>query len=66
MFIYVFAPLMALVVVAFIPAVVLGVVSRRDRRAAWLEKRAAEEVAEAAAAAEAAAPEAATEAPAKA
>ncbi|OUP09465.1 hypothetical protein [Collinsella sp. An2] len=65
MFIYVFAPLMALVVVAFIPAVVLGVVSRRDRRAAWLERRAAEEAAEAAAA-EAAAPEAATEAPARA
>lgn len=53
MFIYVFAPLMALVVVAFIPAVVLGIVSRRDRRADWLEKKAA---AEAAAVADAEAP----------
>ncbi len=47
MFVYVFAPLMALVVVAFIPAVVLGIVSRRDRRADWLEKKAAAEAAEA-------------------
>lgn len=56
MFIYVFAPLMALVAVAFIPAVVLGIVSRRDRRADWLEKKAAAEAAEAAAVADAEAP----------
>lgn len=56
MFIYVFAPLMALVVVAFIPAVVLGIVSRRDRRADWLEKKAAAEAAEATAVADAEAP----------
>lgn len=56
MFVYVFAPLMALVVVAFIPAVVLGIVSRRDRRADWLEKKAAAEAAEAAAVADAEAP----------
>lgn len=57
MFIYVFAPLMALVVVAFIPAVVLGIVSRRDRRADWLEKKAAAEAAEAASVADAPAAE---------
>lgn len=56
MFVYVFAPLMALVVVAFIPAMVLGIVSRRDRRADWLEKKAAAEAAEAAAVADAEAP----------
>lgn len=56
MFVYVFAPLMALVVVAFIPAVVLGIVSRRDRRADWLEKKAAAEAAEAAAVDDAEAP----------
>lgn len=50
MFIYVFAPLMMLVVVAFVPAVVLGVVSRRDRRANWLDQKAAAEAEEAAAA----------------
>ena len=56
MFIYVFAPLMMLVVVAFVRAVVLGIVSRRDRRADWLEKKAAAEAAEAAAVADAEAP----------
>ncbi len=56
MFIYVFAPLMMLVVVAFVPAVVLGVVSRRDRRANWLDQKAAAEAAEAAAVADAEAP----------
>ena len=56
MFVYVFAPLMALVVVAFIPAVVLGIVSRRDRRADWLEKKAVAEAAEAGAVADAEAP----------
>lgn len=49
MFIYVFAPLLLVVLVALVPAIVLAAVSRLDRRANWLDKKAAEAAVEAAA-----------------
>lgn len=49
MFVYVFAPLLLVVLVALVPAIVLTAVSRLDRRANWLDKKAAEAAAEAAA-----------------
>lgn len=49
MFVYVFAPLLLVVLVALVPAIVLAAVSRLDRRANWLDKKAAEAAAEAAA-----------------
>lgn len=48
MFVYVFAPLLLVVLVALVPAIVLAAVSRLDRRANWLDKKAAEAAAEAA------------------
>lgn len=53
MFVYVFAPLLLVVLVALVPAIVLAAVSRLDRRANWLDKKAAEAAAEAATAASA-------------
>ena len=53
MFVYVIAPVILLVMVVLVPAIVLGVVSRLDRRANWLDKKAAEAAAEAATAASA-------------
>lgn len=47
MFVYVFAPLLLVVLVALVPAIVLAAVSRLDRRANWLDKKAAEAAAEA-------------------
>lgn len=49
MFVYVFAPLLLVVLVALVPAIVLAAVSRLDRRANWLDKKAVEAAAEAAA-----------------
>lgn len=39
---YLVAPPIALLVVAFVPAIVMGLASRMARRADWLETKAAE------------------------